>query len=454
MSRSHYILLVLLVVQAIAIVALVCNPILAVALSLVLVLPVVAASVLKWPLAGIILIIFSILLGPVSTFQWGTKIPNLFYADLAIALTLFAMILTRALDSGDNLQFSIGRSGLFLAIFVSFCFATLLAAVDPLRGLGILRNYLMALIMLGLVTACVRTVMHTKYLAYAFVVWGMVLSVVAIGSVLMQHQSSLLGRVTLSWGRANYIATFPVMLIPVILAPVLSGSISKGRFYMMAVGGLLIVTLLFTLSRGGALALLMVLAILTVKYTRLRSLPYLVLFLSMVFLLVYFSPLGRVLLYRFETISASASALVRITRWERTWEVFERNPIAGVGTGNLAYHLPYATQFAKAHNLVLMLLSENGLIGFFIFMVMIIYIIRMQIMNCREIRDTFQNSLSWGILAATVGVLVHAMVEPIFQTYQFSLIFWSFVAVSARQHQWRKEKCMHEKELSLPHSSI
>lgn len=431
--------MVSLLLQGISIVALVYNPILVVLLLLPFVFPLMAGSILKWPLLGVYLIIFSIFLGPLSPIQLGQKTPNLFYADMAIFLVLFILFLRQISDPADRLQFFIGKSGLILIPFIVFSFFTLLISKDPLRGLGILRNYCIAVIILSLVISCIRSPKHIRSMTYAFTLWGIVLSIMAIGSVFMQSGLNLLERVSLSWGRANYIATFPVMMIPIILAPILSSSISKGKFYMIASILLLIITLLFTLSRGGAIALLVVLMILTIKYMRVKSLPYLILFLSIVFLLVYFSPLGRLLIYRFESLSRSPSALVRIIRWKRTWEIFKDNPIVGVGIGNLSYYLPYMPQFAKAHNLFLMLLSETGLIGFCLFISMMIYIIRIQIINCIEIKDSFQNSLSWGIFAATVGVLVHSMVEPIFQAYQFSLIFWSLVGVSTRQYWWRKE---------------
>ena len=438
MKHSH-ILWTSVVVQAVVIAVLVISPTLLGILLCLLAFPLMIAAVVRWPLAGIYLIIFSIFLGALSTIQFGQKMPNLFYADIAILAVLYILIIKQLMNPINGLRLFVGRTGLILMLFLVFSFCTLTISEDLLRGLGVLRNYLVGFTMLVLMSSLVRTQKQIRGVAHALALWGSLLAVIAITSVFFRPQLSLFERVSLGWGRANYIAVFPVMMVPVVLAPVLSRSEAKWRFCLMVAASLLIITLLFTLSRGGAVALLVVLTILTAKYIKARSLRYLILFLAIVFVLVYFSPLGRMLVYRFETISTSPSALVRIARWKGTWEVFKKNPVVGVGIGNLAHHLSRVTEHAKAHNLVLMLLSETGLVGFSIFMWMIVWIVRMQIMNCRQIRDGFQNSLSWGILAATIGVLVHSMVEPIFEAYQFSLIFWGLVGISTKQYLWRKE---------------
>lgn len=73
----------------------------------------------------------------------------------------------------------------------------------------------------------------------------------------------------------------------------------------------------------------------------------------------------------------------RVKVWIKTFEIFKENPIWGVGNGNwkidiVKYSLPeiYKVQdlnviFQRPHNVYLRILSENGIIGLFLFMYLI-----------------------------------------------------------------------------------
>lgn len=58
--------------------------------------------------------------------------------------------------------------------------------------------------------------------------------------------------------------------------------------------------------------------------------------------------------------------------WQHSINVWSENPILGNGTGSLAAVLnPYHVEFAWAHNAYVQILTENGLIGLFIYLMMI-----------------------------------------------------------------------------------
>jgi len=61
-------------------------------------------------------------------------------------------------------------------------------------------------------------------------------------------------------------------------------------------------------------------------------------------------------------------------------------------------------------------------------------------------RDDFQTSLAWGILAGTVTALTHSMVEPNISSYMFSIMFWMVVGLSIRQIELRKATVEEERE--------
>jgi O-antigen ligase len=143
------------------------------------------------------------------------------------------------------------------------------------------------------------------------------------------------------------------------------------------------------------------------------------------------NPAIKTLFDRFIYFETSSSVLVRLERWRQTWTIFKENPIFGIGIGNLGYHLKHKiTSIVSAHNLFLGSLAETGIIGFSLLLLLIISSSVLLVRNCIRIKMSFFNCFSWGIFAALIGVLVHSMVEPNLEGYQFSLIFWSLIGVS------------------------
>jgi O-antigen ligase len=136
----------------------------------------------------------------------------------------------------------------------------------------------------------------------------------------------------------------------------------------------------------------------------------------------------------------SSSVLSRIEIWLESIKIFKSHPIFGVGLGNIHfyvenYFIKAASGFhlIKAHNLVLELLAETGIIGLAIFGTLLFKALRIQLHNCFQLDKGFQNSLAWGILSGTLAAIVHSMVEPNIMGYMFGLVFWMIVGLSIKQ---------------------
>lgn len=112
---------------------------------------------------------------------------------------------------------------------------------------------------------------------------------------------------------------------------------------------------------------------------------------------------------------------------------FLENPILGVGLGNLGYHSKFIISVhASAHNIILGLLGETGLIGCILFISLLLsnffYLLKSY---SKESNPTIK-LLIWAFISSFIGCVVHSMIEPNFEGFQFSVLFWSALSVFIR----------------------
>ncbi|MBL93106.1 MAG: hypothetical protein CMH56_14995 [Myxococcales bacterium] len=135
---------------------------------------------------------------------------------------------------------------------------------------------------------------------------------------------------------------------------------------------------------------------------------------------------------QFRSVADTAQNQDRVFIWERATEVFVDKPIFGTGYGHYPvvtptlYHSADPKKPAKnhAHNLLLTLLAETGMIGFWAFVWM---------MGCfyRQARRWAGQGLSrgafWACMMFFLSSLVH---DPLFQSNTLAC-FWLFVCIAS-----------------------
>ncbi len=126
------------------------------------------------------------------------------------------------------------------------------------------------------------------------------------------------------------------------------------------------------------------------------------------------------------------SAISREDRvWFRAaaWKMFEDNPVLGVGTGNFGYlynqyrpgDAPEVDFVAKAHNQYLEILAETGVIGFGIFLVVVVQLIMVVWRGLLARDDRLLKMATWALLASLVGLGVHG--------YAFGILVHNYIWV-------------------------
>ncbi len=140
-------------------------------------------------------------------------------------------------------------------------------------------------------------------------------------------------------------------------------------------------------------------------------------------------------------ISSDASNLERINRWRAAYRMFKERPVVGWGPGT--YPMVYApfqlsqdhtiitTNFGdlgNAHSEYLGPLSESGLPGMLLFIILAIFIIITGIKNFNNAKSHELRWISLGITLGFVTYLVHGVLNNFLDTDKASVLFWGFLA--------------------------
>lgn len=116
--------------------------------------------------------------------------------------------------------------------------------------------------------------------------------------------------------------------------------------------------------------------------------------------------------------------------WPKAIAGFTRNPLLGSGYSTLTKrNIEDFTEAESTDNDFLRALGETGLLGFLTFFGTIAFIFVSGIRSFKKITDPFYATITAGILAAIVGLLVNAIYIDVFEASKVAYIFWILVAI-------------------------
>lgn len=308
------------------------------------------------------------------------------------------------------------------------------------------------------------------------VVWVLVLSGALLGAItLCQALTGSYGHEFFGFGRVkmaqivggvrearlagplsdpNFYAQILVPLVPLALYRLWDEP--AAHLKLLAALGLAAVTgaLVFTYSRGGALAAGLALALAAVdKKIRLRQvLPC----AALIALLLLWAPaefggrletLGRLLPEEDEealTVSAESSIEQRKLLMRTAWEMFDAHPVLGVGAGNYSEHFDeYAAHVGSAtssyenfgdrrypHNLFLEVAAETGVLGLLTFAATVGGALLVALAAARRFRRA-GDARAGGLAASIALALVAYMASSLFLHGHYVQYLWLLVALAA-----------------------
>ena len=160
----------------------------------------------------------------------------------------------------------------------------------------------------------------------------------------------------------------------------------------------------------------------------------------------------------------------RINRWYCAIEMWKRDPWTGYGPGTYAmeyatfqravYTTPVSTNHGDngtAHNEFLLALSEQGIPGMAITLILFIVPIVIGLRGYERARDKNTKSLYLGVTFALVAYDIHALVNNFLDQDKIAMTYYGFLAILLaldKYGRWEEKKKMGLKtDLPDPHSS-
>ncbi len=130
-----------------------------------------------------------------------------------------------------------------------------------------------------------------------------------------------------------------------------------------------------------------------------------------------------------ESGELEASAGGRIEIWKQSIELWQESPIFGIGL-NVFKHMGYG--LGDTHNIYLKILSEQGIVGLIIFLIIILAFLRIGIRLSLYGEDDIARSYGVGFTACILVLLVNNIFGERWTHMQLSAYLWVFAGIAQR----------------------
>lgn len=231
----------------------------------------------------------------------------------------------------------------------------------------------------------------------------------------------------------NVLSEYLLLLIPLSAACLFTAKGMLKKFAFLCSTGIMCVCMILTFSRAGWLGLLFAAAVFLVLLDR----RYILLGVAGVILLFLAAP--DVIISRFTSIGdmADGSTSYRVAIWLGTISMLKDYWVCGIGPGTAAFNIiypsySYNTATAQhSHNLFLQIVSDCGICGLIIFLLLIIVFIRMMCSAISKEKDRTAKIFQISALSSVGGFMVQSMADYSFYNYRVMFLFWAFMGLSA-----------------------
>jgi len=420
-------------------------------------------ALLKWPEVGLLLLVATIYTNLSEIGVRNYDLPSLI--QLMVPLLALAILGRQLMSSERKL---IGDSLMVLLIlYGAVIFLSSVRAVDPEQADENLFEHLKSLCIFWVIINLTTSRLVLRRAVWVLVLVGAFLGTISVYQVFTSSyglEFGGFGRIKLAQivgnvrqpriagplSDPNFYAQILVPLVPLALYRLWDESSLRLKLIAAYALWVIILALVFTYSRGGSLALGVVLLLAAIN--KKVKLQYLFLGLIIVVPLLLFIPkefegrlstLNQLIPGRNEsTIHVDTALQERTLLMRAAWEMFSDHPILGVGAGNYSEHYEEYAQrvgstissyedFGKqrfAHSLYLEIAAETGLVGFLVFVAIIaaaLFSARSAIHLFTKAGDLRSASLVTSLALGFVGYLTSSL----FLHGDYIRYFWLLVAL-------------------------
>jgi O-antigen ligase len=222
---------------------------------------------------------------------------------------------------------------------------------------------------------------------------------------------------------SNHLAAFVVSYCSLLAGLLLFDKNKWRRLLFLAAIVFGLHPLLFSFSRGAYAAAIGVLVFFGVVKKRSLLILALILFISWQTLLPS-SVVERIKMTRGGVRGLESSVAVRLDLWNHAVELFEKYPIFGVGFGGFELTVPIKTEIKNTHNLYLKILSEQGIIGLSLLLLVFFMALKSGQKLYKVSKTPFQKGLGFGFLGCIVAFIITNMFGDRWSYFVLGDYFW------------------------------
>jgi O-antigen ligase len=407
-----------------------------------------STAVFVKPIIGLYSILFSL---PLMNIGFVYENPNrtndefISIAAVPIVVTFVVYLTNRVLYSkhkSNTIRHGSYHYAQFLLFFLilGFSIISLLWTIDSVHGINNIFVLILGFILIILFSGNILTKEHIHHILKVLPLLGLFLAFLLLLSdiyydftstvklsdyfdlVVMLHANAMEGKVRPGGFAPVDLASniLTIFVFTNIALAYISGW--RGRILLLLHSFLLIICILKTASKAGALSLAFGLFLLPIIIPELRNkvirLTTVCVF-AIGFVLVFF---GKVILMRFGVmISGEAGFLTdRVYWWSQGFEQLYKSSGIGLGAGGFTRIID---PVPAAHSFYFSVLFDLGIFGFVLFMTLLVVIIRKIIVSLPGIAQTEMRFLLYCLSIALVTLFLHGFVD-----FDYSYLpFWALV---------------------------
>jgi len=229
----------------------------------------------------------------------------------------------------------------------------------------------------------------------------------------------------------NVLAEYLVLIFPLAFAFLLTKKGARSRVLALIACGVMALCLVLTYSRGGWLGFLVAMALFLVILDR----RFIVLGLAALVALYFILP--DAVVSRFTSIGdmSDSSTTYRVAIWMGTIAMLRDYWICGIGPGTAAFNMVYpsysysAATAQHSHNLYLQIVSDCGVGGIAVFLMLLVSFVRMLGGAAARERDRTSRVFQTALLSGMLGFLVQSATDYSFYNYRMILLFWVYISL-------------------------
>ncbi len=391
------------------------------------------------PLALFALLLASILVGPVGLVTISGKTAPILCVD--VYLSAWSVIAMVAPSGPRRMPRHVSIAVLALLAFLAVAFlSTALLSPDLVKSTYTFKNYVQAVLALYLLGTSVRTWASVRAAVICLYVFGAALAILTavtsaktMAGAFWNTLASDKNAAHTAFGQSNYLAGLIILVMPLAIAA--AGHSGREAIIAAISAHIMLLGLFIAASRGAFLALTAGVIIAFCYRPKRMAIGLLVATVcAMSALTIVPEKFSSLLEERFYNLDSDRNTRERLALWTTSWRVFSANPVLGVGLKSSGFEYTAhadVTLHTDAHNFLLTLLCETGLLGTSFYLIAMVACCKSGYMAFKDRSQRKHQIFIFGLLLGTAVSTLHSLVEILHGAPEYSILAWAILGVLA-----------------------